>query len=218
MTWSASSWTTWRRRNDLSPSRSPRRPRRRRRPAAAARAGAEKRRALPRRRGRAAARRRAVADVGAGRRLRGRRGRLPPGARARRRRWLAAPTSPRPRRADHAGRAPRPGRCRARRRTALAHLVGAGVALRGSAPARARPRRQRRRDRGSSVVQRRRDLALLLERELGQRLRLVGQAPGEQLVGDDAEPVEVGGRAGLLAGGLLGRQVGGGARAPSRPA
>ena len=52
---------------------------------------------------------------------------------------------------------------------------------------------------------------LLLERELGQRLRLVGQAAGEQLVGDDAERVEVGARAGLLAARLLGREVGGGA-------
>ena len=54
-------------------------------------------------------------------------------------------------------------------------------------------------------------LALLLERELGQRGGLIGQAPGDQLVGDDPERVQVGARPGLLAARLLGRQVGGGA-------
>ena len=38
-------------------------------------------------------------------------------------------------------------------------------------------------------IERGRLLLLLLERELGQRGRLVGQAAGEQLVGDDAERV-----------------------------
>ena len=54
-------------------------------------------------------------------------------------------------------------------------------------------------------------LALLLERELGQRVGLIGQTARHQLVGDDAERVDVGPRAGLVAAGLLGRQVGGGA-------
>ncbi len=51
---------------------------------------------------------------------------------------------------------------------------------------------------------------LLLERQLGQRGGLVGEAAGDQLVGDDAERVEVGAWPGLLSAGLLGSQVGGG--------
>jgi hypothetical protein len=51
---------------------------------------------------------------------------------------------------------------------------------------------------GDERVERRRALLLLLERQLGQR-RLERQAAGEQLVGDDAERVDVGARAGLLA-------------------
>ena len=61
------------------------------------------------------------------------------------------------------------------------------------------------------LVERHRRLALLLERQLRQRGRLVRQPPRQQLVGDDAERVDVGARAGLLAARLLGREVGGGA-------
>ena len=69
-----------------------------------------------------------------------------------------------------------------------------------------------RRDGGVQLFEGRRRLALLLERELGQRVRLVGQAAGQQLVGDDAERVDVGPGPGVLAAGLLGREVGGGAQ------
>ena len=64
---------------------------------------------------------------------------------------------------------------------------------------------------GVDLVQRRRRARVLLAREVGQRGRLVGQPPREQLVGDDAERVEVGGGPGRLAARLLGREVGGGA-------
>ena len=66
-------------------------------------------------------------------------------------------------------------------------------------------------DGGDERVEHRRLLLLLLERELGQRGGLVGQASGDQLVGDDAERVQVGARPGLLAARLLGREIGGGA-------
>ena len=85
--------------------------------------------------------------------------------------------------------------------------------------------RQRHRDRlgervrhlGDELVERHRGLALLLERQLGQRVGLIGQPAGDQLVGDDAERVQVGARAGLLAAGLLGRRGRRRCRAPSRP-
>ena len=88
-----------------------------------------------------------------------------------------------------------------------------GVALaRVDAPARSPPPGPaRRRPSATELVERRRRLALLLDRQLRQRGGLERQAPGDQLVGDDAQRVEVGGRPGLLAAALLGRQVGGGA-------
>ena len=69
--------------------------------------------------------------------------------------------------------------------------------------------RDRRRDAGVELVQRARRGRVLLAGEVGERRRLVGQAAREQLVGDDAERVEVGRRAGRLAARLLGREVGG---------
>ncbi len=66
-------------------------------------------------------------------------------------------------------------------------------------------------DGGDERVEHRGFLALLLERELGERGGLVGQAPGDQLVGDDAERVQVRGGPGVLAARLLGREVRGGA-------
>jgi len=74
---------------------------------------------------------------------------------------------------------------------------------------------ERLRDRRVELVEERRRLLLLLERELGQRRGLVGEAAREQLVGDDAERVEVRRRPGVLAARLLRREVGG--RARSRP-
>ena len=56
-----------------------------------------------------------------------------------------------------------------------------------------------------------RRLALLLEGELGQRRGFVGQPTRQELIGDDAQRVDVGPRAGLFAPGLFGGQVGGGA-------
>ncbi len=61
------------------------------------------------------------------------------------------------------------------------------------------------------VGQARRRAGLLQAREVGQRRGLVRQPAGHQLEADDAERVEVGGRAGGLAPRLLGRQVGRGA-------
>ena len=59
------------------------------------------------------------------------------------------------------------------------------------------------------VVGDRRDrVLLLLERQLGERAVLVRQPAGEELVGADAERVDVRRRAGLLAARLLGREVG----------
>ena len=58
---------------------------------------------------------------------------------------------------------------------------------------------------------RQRPLVLAADRQLGEAVALVGEPGGEQLVGDDAERVDVGDRRRLLAAGLLGRQVGGGA-------
>ena len=60
---------------------------------------------------------------------------------------------------------------------------------------------------GIYLVDRPGRFALLLERELGERVGLVGQAAGQQLVGHHAERVQVGPRSGLLAAGLLGREV-----------
>ena len=81
----------------------------------------------------------------------------------------------------------------------------------GRGPARGRRRRPAPAGRRGFVGQPRRRAGLLQAREVGQRRRLVGQPAGHQLVGDDAERVEVRGRAGGLAARLLGRQVGGGA-------
>ena len=100
-------------------------------------------------------------------------------------------------------------------RGAVAQRLGEQRARRpGAAPGRSPapsppPARARRGTRGLSSSSGSRRLALLLERELGQRARLVGQPAGQQLVGDDAERVDVGAGAGLLAAGLLGRQIGG---------
>ena len=66
-----------------------------------------------------------------------------------------------------------------------------------------------RRDPGVELVDRGRRLALLLERELRQRAGLVGQAARHELIGHDAERVQIGARPSLLAAGLLGREVGG---------
>src|SRR5207237_3042976 len=48
-------------------------------------------------------------------------------------------------------------------------------------------------------VEHRRRLLLLLERQLGERGGLVWQPPGDELVGDDAQRVQVGGGPGFLA-------------------
>ena len=91
-----------------------------------------------------------------------------------------------------------------------AHLAGRGVAVARVQRERDRHRvGQLRADRRDHRVELRRVLVLLLERQLGQRGRLVGQATGDQLVGDDPQRVEVRTRAGVLAAGLLGGEVGG---------
>ena len=64
--------------------------------------------------------------------------------------------------------------------------------------------RHRRRQRRRLVVQ-------VLPGDVGRRRAVEGASPGQALVGDDAEGVDVGRRADGPAGRLLGRQVGGGA-------
>ena len=74
------------------------------------------------------------------------------------------------------------------------------------------------RDLGVDVVEQRRRLALLLQRELGQRRRLVREAARQELVADDAERVDVRARRRLDArwpARAPGRRP---CRAPSRPA
>ncbi len=92
------------------------------------------------------------------------------------------------------------------------HLAGGLVAI-------ARVQSQRDRDRvrelgadsGHERVQGGRFLLLLLERQLGERGRLIRQSPGDQLVGDDSKRVQVGAGPRLLATRLLRREVRGGA-------
>ena len=120
--------------------------------------------------------------------------------RAARRGWRPSRRRAMPRRrvgVERDGRRPRVRRARraAPSRSAPLHRSArvCVAAARVELAARARPPAERRRDLGVELVERRRQLALLLQRELGQRRRLVGQAAGEELVGDDAERVEVGG-------------------------
>ena len=99
-----------------------------------------------------------------------------------------------------------------RRLQRAAHLLRVGVAVGGLELQRAVDRvGQRGRDEGVDLVEARRVLALLRERQLRQRRRLVGETPGQQLVRDDAEAVEVRAGRGDLAVSLLRRQVRGGA-------
>ena len=103
-----------------------------------------------------------------------------------------------------ASRPSAPARCRAARPPARAPSPRRRRTGR-RAPARARARPPARAGRGSPGRARAAAAGArrLLAGEVGQRGRVVGQPPGEQLVGDDAERVEVGRGAGGLTARLL---------------